>query len=226
MYDPAGPLGWHVSTTKGFDPTKIKTKPKAVFFVMPSERVVSHATYMNLFLSTAIERMVKDRTNRRVTLFLDEFANAGMIPNLLKYLALFRGQGCRFVFYTQTGTSQITRLYGREGLNDILSMVDCVVAFGIRDNESCQLLSTMAGSDTIKEFSQNRSTDDNGKPKFTTSANHQSRPLIRPEDIRRLPKDKALVFLDNLPPFLLDKVSYLDRPKMRKLASPNPYYER
>lgn len=226
VYDPAGPLGRHVSVTDGFDPSKIKAKRKAVFFVMPIDRVVSHAAYMNLFISTSIERMVKDHTNRRVTLFCDEICNAGPIPNLISYVAAFRGQGCRFVFYTQTGTSQLTRLYGREGLNDILSMIDCLVAFNIRDNESCRLFSEMAGYDTIKEFSQNRSTDDNGKPKFTMSANHQSRPLIRPEDIRRLPKDKAMVFLDNLPPFLLDKVSYLDRPKMRDLASPNPYYER
>jgi type IV secretion system protein VirD4 len=228
IYDPAGPLGRHVSVTDGFEPASIKAKRKAVFFVMPSERTVSHAPYMNLFLSTAIERMVTDRTNRRVTLFLDEFCNAGVIPNLLAYLALFRGQGCRFVFYSQTGTSQITRLYGREGLNDILSMVDCVVAFGLRDHESCRLLSDMAGHDTIKEFSQNRSADERqgGAPKFTTTASHQSRPLIRPEDIRRLPSDKALVFLSNHPPLLLDKVSYLQRTRLRKLASPNPYYER
>ena len=225
VYDGFGPLGAHASTTGGFDFARIKERPTVVYIILPAERVGTHGPWLNLVLSTAIERMGSDRTTKRVLCLLDEFANAGYLPNVLKAMGLYRGQGLQFALYAQTA-SQIRRLYGEDGLRDMLGMSESVQAFGVRDPETLKMLSELAGQDTVKIFGQSLSPDVASRhdPQFSTTAGEQGKSLIRPEDIRTLPTGQQLIFYRNLPPILAQTVSYLDRRRWRNQASPNPYY--
>ena len=225
IYDDFGPLGRSVSAINGFKFERIKNKPTCVYLIIPAERLATHANWLNLTLSVAIEQMALDRTNQRVLVVLDEFCNAGYLPGVLKAMGLYRSQGLQFAFYAQTA-SQIRRLYGEDGLRDFLGMSEVIQAFGVRDPETLRMLSELAGQDTVKEFSQNLQPDLMAGVHlgFSSGAMNQGRPLIRPEDIRTLPDDKQLIFYRNLPPFLADKVSYLSRRAWRKYADQNPYY--
>ena len=228
IYDDFGVLGKHVSAADGFDFARIKDKPTCVFIIIPSERVSTHGAWLNTLLSVAIERIGSDRTSKRVLFLFDEFANAGYLPGILRALGLYRSQGFQCAFYTQTA-SQIRRLYGEDGLRDFLGMCSVIQAFGVRDPETLRMLSELAGQDTVKEFSQNiqpemgHATDRFG---YSTSAANQGKALIRPEDIRTLPDNKQLVFIENKPPILMDKVSYLSRRLWRRWAQPNPYHRK
>ena len=229
IYDDLGPLGKHVSATDGFRFSRMKDKPTCAYIMMLPEMVTSHGSWLNLTLSTSIEQMGRDRTNKRVLCLYDEYANAGYTPNLLKSLGLYRKQGLIFSFYSQT-SSQIRRLYGDDGLRDFMGMCDVVQAFGVRDPQTLRLLSELAGQNTIKEYSQNLNLPNHltGDPnmRFSTGATNQGRSLIRPEDIRMMPDDKQLIFYKNLPPIMADKVSYLQRRSWLKYAAPNPYYRK
>lgn len=225
VFDGLGPLGRHVSRTDGFNFRTIKDQPTCVYLVMPSERVSTHQTWLNLVLSTAIEQMGQDRTTKRVLCLFDEFANAGYLPNVLKAVGLYRGQGIQFAFYTQTA-SQIRRLYGEDGLRDFLAMSETVQAFSVREPETLRMLSELAGQDTTKSGSQHLAPDPTGRGPlgFSTSSSEQGHAILRSEDIRTLDEDRQLIFFKNLPLILADKVSYLHRRKWRRWASENPYY--
>jgi type IV secretion system protein VirD4 len=229
IYSDGTPLAGHVSTTAGFDFRNIKRglKPKCVYLMIPPELVGTQSAWLNLVISTAIEQMGSDRTNKRVICLLDEFANAGYLPNLIKALGLYRKQGLQFAFYAQT-MSQIKRLYGQEGVTDMLAMCECIQAFGIRDPETLKMLSELSGQTTIKDVSTNFRADLRGTTQtdYTATASSQSQPLLRPDDIRTMPEEKQLIFWKNLPPILADKVSYLNRRAWRKRADPNPYYRK
>lgn len=224
-FDGFGPVGRSVSVTDGLDFTTLKTTPTVVYLCIPAERVTTHQLWLNLVLAMAIEQLGRDRTNRRVLCLFDEFGNV-TVPNIMKALGLYRGQGLQFALYAQTGVSQIREKYGEDGLRNMLSMMECIQAFGVRDADTNKTLSALAGQRTVKEFSQNLNPDINGEGRvgFSASASNQARPLIRPEEIRTLPADKSLVFLGNQQPMLLDKVSYLDRKRWRDAADPNPYH--
>ena len=227
IYDDYGPMGKHVSVINGFDFSTIKSKPTCVMLMIPSERTKTHASWLNLVMSYAIERMGQDRTNKRVICLFDEFFSIGIyMPNILRALGLYRGVGLIFLFYAQTA-SQASRIYSETGFRDFLGMCDVIQAFGVRDPQVLKMLSELAGNDTVREYSSNMQPDVMGSGQhigFSANASSQGRAIIRPEDIRTLPDDKQLVFYKNLPPILMDKVSYLNHPKWRKYASPNPYY--
>lgn len=228
LYDAFGPVGHHVSTTNGFDFATIKDQKTVVFLIVPPEFIESHQPFVNFMLSAATERMVQDRTNRGVLCIYDECANAGYLPVLLKSIALHRKFGLRYAIYTQS-MSQMRRLYGEDGLRDMLSLCGVLQAFGTREPETLKMLSELAGQDTHKEFSQSlqpNMDDPYARSGYTKSASNQGHALIRPEDIRTMPEDKQLVFIENHPPLILDKVSYLKRRAWRRCTDPNPYYRK
>ena len=226
VYDELGPLGKHCSAVGGFDFSTIKDRPTVVFLGWPAERTSTHAPWINAVTSVAIEQIARDRSTKRVMCLFDEFANAGYLPGVIKALGLYRSQGLQFVFYAQTA-SQIIRIYGSEGLRDFMGMCAVIQAFAVRDPETLRTLSELGGHETVRSVSHNVQADlhgHNGGAAFSSGSSAQGRPLVRIEEIRTLPDDKQLVFVDNKPPFLMEKVSYLSRRRWRRHADPNPYY--
>lgn len=226
LYDGFGYLGEHVSTTTGIDGRRIKDRPTALFVVTDTKKSETLKPWLQLVVSNLIEEVVADRTNRRVEIYCDEFGNI-YLPTIMRSLTLHRQQGLRYTLFTQTGTAQIREKYGEDGLRTLLGNLGTIQALGVRDRETLRYLSDIAGSMTVKEYSQNLSPplDASSRFGFSSGASNQGRPLIRPEDIHRMPSSKQLVFIENLSPFLLDKPRYLDRSDLNGRAAPNPYYE-
>jgi type IV secretion system protein VirD4 len=81
IYDRASPLGEHVSHSD-IDFKALKREPTTIYLIMPSDRAHTHAAWLNLVISLAIELVGRDRSNRRVLFLLDEMANLGYMPNI------------------------------------------------------------------------------------------------------------------------------------------------
>jgi type IV secretion system protein VirD4 len=227
IYDSYGPLGRHVSKP-GLDPISLKRRPTTVYVGLPTDFGVSHAPYINLTFSTLLESIGRDRSHTRVTVMLDELANIGYMPNLLRSMALYRTQGIRIHGYIQQ-VSQIRRLYGEEGWRDLVGLCDFVQAFGVTEYETLKLLSEMTGHATVEDVNQTVRPPHwgtLGQAEHSFSHARTGQPLLRPEDIRMLDSGKQLIFYRNAPPILADKVDYRSRPELLRVAKPNPYYER
>ena len=225
IYDSMSPLGHHVSHGT-IDFTSLKEKPKAIFVAMPSDRAGTHAAWLNLVISLAIELVGRDRSNRRVLFLLDEFANLGYLPNVLRGMAQYRGQGVQVWTIIQQ-ISQLERLYGRAGMRGFLGMSEIVNTFGVWEPETLSLLSKWMGSQTVRQFGQSITPDIDGRQfGFSYQASDFGTPLMRPEDIRTMSSNEQLIFYRNLPPIRAKKVSYLERKSLRTLADPNPYYRK
>ncbi len=226
-FDNFGPLGKHVSGDD-FDPTSIKRRPTTVYVCLPSDYIVTHAPWANLVFSTLIEAIGRDRSHARVTLLLDELANLGYMPNLLKAMALYRAQGIRVHGYIQQA-SQIHRLYGPHGWRDLVGMCDFVQAFGVTEFETCKLLSDMTGQATVEDVSQNLRPSALGgmsAADLSYGQSRTSRVLLTPDEIRTMDSNRQLVIYRNMPALVADKIDYRNRPHLRAAARPNPYYER
>jgi len=225
IYDGVGPMADHISSGT-LDFAALKHTPTTVYLIMPSDRAYTHAAWLNLVISLAIELVGRDRSNRKVLFLLDEFCNLGYLPHILRGMAQYRGQGV-MVWAIIQQINQLERLYKKEGMQEMLGMAELVNTFGTFDPETLQLLSKWIGQRTMRQFSQNITPQHvNREFGFQYSASDHGSPLIRPEDIRTMPSSDQLILYRNLPAIYARKVSYLTERRLRRRADPNPYYRK
>ena len=226
IYDAHGPLGEHVGRGT-FDFRDIRKRPTTVYIILPGDKLATHFAYLNLVISLAFDLIARDRSNKPVLFLLDELGNIGFLPSILRSMGLDRKNGYRIHGFVQS-LGMLSRLYGRDGLRDFLAMSDVVNAYGVRDHDTLQMLSSLAGQRTVKEISQNMHPlgDRNPLNDLGMGAANRASSLIRPEDIRTMPDHKQLIFCKNAPPFYAEKLNYLKVRKWRRWAQPNPYYRK
>lgn len=225
IYDSVGPMAQHVSCGE-IDFTVLKEKPVTIYISLPGDRIHTHAAWLSLVISLAIELIGRDRSNRRVLFLLDEFCNMGFMPNVLRAMAQYRGQGLQ-VWAIAQQLSQIEKIYGKEGLREFLGMAEVINSFGMWELQSMKIFAEMMGQSTARQFGHNITPEQNGGDfGFNYSASDHAQSLMRPEDIRTMSDHQQLIFYRNLPPILAEKVSYLHQKKWRKQAAPNPYYRK
>lgn len=230
IYDGHSPLGRHVSKKDGLkDFGELLDRPTIVLVVHLSDRS-AQAAYLNLVVSLAIEQVARRRQNKPVYFQIDEAAHLGdgYCPSILRAMGAYRKNGLRVSTWYQS-TGQILRAFGRDGLRDFMAMSDVVTASCVQnDFDTLELLSKLSGQNTAKDFSHNLRPDSKatefGEASF--GASDRGVPLLRPEDIRTMPANKQLIFYKNAPPFMAEKMSYLDHRSWRRQTDPNPYYRR
>ncbi len=225
IYDSAGPLGAHVSRGT-IDFAAMKDRPTTVYLIMPSDRIATHGAWLNLVISLAMEMVGRDRTNRKVLFLLDEMANLGYLPNVLRAMALYRGQGVGVWSIIQQ-LSQLERHYGKVGLKDMLGMSEIVNTFGVWEPETIKLISEWMGHQTIRDFGQSITpSQEDGRFAAHYNGGDKGMALLRPEDVRTLKSDEQLIFYRNMMPIKAKKVSYLKSWIMRWRADKNPYFRK
>ena len=223
IYDSGGPLGEHVSHGE-IDFKTLKREPTTIYLIMPSDRAHTHAPWLSLTMSLAIELVGRDRSNRRVLFLLDEMANLGYLPNILRGMAQYRGQGLQVWSIIQQ-LSQLERLYGKPGATQFVGTCEMINIFGVWDPETIEFVSRWLGQTTVRNFSYSVSKMPN--PSDFADVNYSTTDkaftLMRPEDIRTMGADQQLIFYRNLAPIKADKVHYHTHPEWSQWAEPNPY---
>ncbi len=223
IYDSVSPLGYHVSSGD-IDFKALKHEPTTIYVIMPSDRAHTHAPWLNLVMSLAIELVGRDRSNRRVLFLLDEMANMGYMPNILRGMAQYRGQGLQVWSIIQQ-LSQLEKLYGKAGSNQFVGTCELINIFGVWDPETIEFISKWVGQTTVRNFTYNVSkmTNPSDVADVNYSAADKALTLVRPEDIRTMSESEELIFYRNLAPIRARKVHYHTHREWREWADPNPY---
>jgi len=223
IYDSISPLGNHVSQGE-IDFTSLKREPTTIYLIMPSDRGHTHAAWLNLVMSLAVELVGRDRSNRRVLFLLDEMANMGYMPNILRGMAQYRGQGLQVWSIIQQ-LAQLEKLYGKAGSTQFVGTCEMINMFGVWDPETIEFISKWLGQTTVRNHSFNVSKMPN--PGDVADVNYstvdKAFTLMRPEDIRTMSENEQLIFYRNLAPIKAEKVHYYQHPLMSQWADPNPY---
>ena len=225
IYDRFGPLGQHVSRgTFSFD--ECKRQPTTVYLIMPSDRAATHAAWLNLAVGAAMEQVGRDRSDKRVLFLLDEFANLGYMPGVLRAMGQYRGQGVQVHTIWQQ-VSQAQRIY-KDGWREFLGLSEMVNIFGVWEPETLELVSKWVGNETVRDLSYTSHADVRfgGGQDVSLASSDRSRPLIRPEEVRMLPDGEQLVLYRNMAPLKAELVSYYKRRSWKRAAAPNPYRRR
>ena len=222
IYDENSPLGR--STARGsFRPEDLKNGRTDLFVILPGRFVETQGAWTNLVMSLCMEVVGRSENSRRVTFFLEEFANLGFMPGVRRAMAQYRAQGLQVVIVAQ-GLDQLRRLYGPEAIPEFISLVDGVQMFGVRDPQTLDLVAGWMGQYTAKTFSQNVRGEAALYPDLGLGIAETGVPLLRKEMIRQMGDDEQIIFFRNNPPLWARKVDYRKVRTLARRAAPNPYY--
>ncbi len=219
---PFGPSGRLAPSMEscGFRFRDLKTRKVTLFLVCDYSRMDVFAPWIGLLIWAALKELVREDNNIPVHFLLDEFTNYRLsgLPNALTALG---GYGIRCWMVTQE-LQEISRVYGRDALVTILSQTDVKQFFGVSSLETAQLVSRSLGEQELSSKNFGLGHDFFSAPSLSIGT--FAKPLLTPDQVRRLPEDEQIIFLKNLPPIRALKVGYQEAQPWRLQVKPNPLH--
>ncbi len=218
-FGPSGRLAASV-TSCDFRFRDLKNERMTIFMVADPSRMDVFAPWISLMVWAATKELIREDNAVPVQFVLDEFTNY-RLPGLPETLTALGGYGIRCMIVVQE-LQEIARVYGREALETILSQTDVKQFFGVASDATAQLVSRMLGEEVVASESFGMGSQFGQAPDF--SLGRKARPLLRPEELRRLPDDEQVIFVRNLSPIRALKVGYQEISPWRDQVAPNPLH--
>jgi type IV secretion system protein VirD4 len=165
----------------------------------------------------------------RLLLMIDELPSLGRLEILQTALAYMAGYGIKSYLITQD-VAQLQAAYGGPNSTETI-MANCHVQVAYAPNklETMELLSKLAGQATVRTEQRSYSGGRFGfRGNVQVSVAETERPLLTPDEARRLPPDDALLFVAGHAPIYGRKIKYYEDAtfsQRAKIAPPAPASE-
>lgn len=207
-------LARHVSRD-GFRLADLKEgEPVTLYLVCPSAHLVGDdRKWLNLVLSLICQQIGRPGRARETVLLIDEFPALKYLPNLMDALEQFREAGLRAHLIAQN-VGQILTVYGEDGLRRLWGVAENKAFFRMTDGETARVVSGWLGDKTETQY---RRTD------ARVSKNDVGVPLLRPEDLLRMPSDRQIILRPHMDPIRAEVFPYFKDRAWRSMVDPNPY---
>jgi type IV secretion system protein VirD4 len=157
----------------------------------------------------------------RLLMMIDELPSLGKLEILQTSLAYIAGYGIKAYLITQD-LGQLSAAYGGASGHDESIVANCqvLVAYAPNKLDTMELLSKLAGNTTIRTENKTYSGGRMSvmRNQVTIAVQEQERPLLTPDEARRLPPDDSLIFLAGQPPIYGKKIKYYQDPVFMERA--------
>lgn len=171
--------------------------------------------FLHQMLSKLTETWVptekRSHTVAPMLLIMDEFPQLGYLKSFESALAYTAGYGLRTLVICQD-LSQVYEAYGKN--ESITSNCEVVVMYATNKLETAKHFSQMLGEETIikDQISYSGQRTSLTLNHINTSEHAYKRPLLTPDELRRLPFDESIVFKTGHRPIRGKKVMYFQDP--------------
>lgn len=223
-----------VLAESSFSFADLKRSRASVYLVLPPDRLDSYRRWLRLMIAIALRECTRTpgRPAERVLFVLDEFPHLGPMGPVAQAISLLAGYGVSLWPLIQD-LSQLRATYPT-AWSSFLANVDVLQAFGTADQPTAELLSKMTGQATVVVESANESSGrshgdfslrGNAQRGSSMTLSETGRPLLLPDEVRRLPPGRQLLFVKGRGPILCDRLNYLEDPEFAGLYAANPMHE-
>lgn len=210
-----------------FDFSDLKTKKMTVYLVLPGDRMDTFSRWLRLMVQQAITvnaRNIADKPDQPILFVLDEMAALGHMSVVEQAYGLMAGYGMQLWGIVQD-LSQLKGIYG-ERWQSFIGNARAIQYFGSRDEFTAEYFSKLCGVATVWSLQSaiatavSTSTGGNGgsTSKSRTETDTRSatqRRLIFADELMRLPKEKQLVFIENMDPIQALRRSWFEDPALK-----------
>ena len=196
-----------------------------VYIVLPREYLSTFAPWLRLVISSCYywcthSAAKKPTVTQRVVFLLDEFANLGYMQNIMEAVSLGGGYGLTMWLILQD-LAQLKREYHSEW-ESFLANCAVIQTFAIQDPFTSQKIAQILGEMSIW---QRRLNKDDGRKLGRMRAGYEesSRPLLKPDELRRLHPARQLLLVRPYQPVVADKLVYYKDSLTASRAQDNPF---
>ena len=211
-----------LTSTDTIDFEEIGTKKTAVY-VISSDTHTAYDFLLTIFFSQMIQQLYDfadqngGKLKQRTYFILDEFANIGKIPDFDKKISTSRSRGISFSVILQT-VDQLEAVY-EKSYETIMGNCDTHLFLGSNSYKTLEYFSKQLGEKTIERDSVSINRDrQNWKTGKSVSDQIMARPLMTPDELRRLDNDLCIIFEKGIKPVKANKFYYFKHPMAKKLA--------
>ena len=209
-----------VTSTDTINFEEIGNKKTAVY-VISSDTHTAYDFLLTIFFSQMIQQLYNyadlngGKLKVPVFFILDEFANIGRIPDFDKKISTSRSRGIQFSVILQN-LDQLEAVY-EKSYETIMGNCDTHVFLGSNSFKTVEYFSKALGEKTISRDSKSTNRDKHlHKQGSSLSEQIMARPLMTPDELRRMDNDICIIFEKGIKPVKADKYYYFEQPKLNK----------
>jgi type IV secretion system protein VirD4 len=226
----ANPLIDAATSRNDFDWRNLRKWPMSVYLGIQPGDLPLLRPLLNLFIEQAIALQTEElpehnaALTEQVLMLLDEATAPGRIPILAHAISYLPGYNVRLLLVIQA-YSQLRDVYGPNQADTMMKSLAARVLYAPKDYAEANEISQELGNTTVrvKNLSQPRLTllASKGQRSGNVSSSEQKRPLLLPQEVKELGRDRELLLYEGLRPVLARKNRYFkDRFFRRRLLSP------
>jgi len=234
---------YETTCTSTFNFSQCAEQVMTVYMLAPHDLLdMGPAKVFSTLTTAALGELVRFNPRRRVRtiVMLDEFFELPL--NGIDHTLISARKANTVLWLCLQDVAELKDLYSRT-FETILNSAGCVQILGASDLEGSTLVSNLLGQTEVttktKTWSHSAAYTYLSDPptweqlrklNSTINESRQVRPLMLPQEVRWLGKSKAgneqqILFMRGAAaPILAERKSYLDVPKLRRIAGKNPYY--
>jgi type IV secretion system protein VirD4 len=224
----ANPIVDAATSANDFDPRDLRRRRMSVYVGITPDHLSEAALIVNLLFSQIINLNTKklpeaDPTLRcQCLLLLDEMTAIGKIHILARAVAYMAGYNLRLLSVVQS-IAQLESVYGRADARTFLTNHAMQILYAPREQKDANDYSEMLGTftDQSRSISRSRAVF-NGRGGTSESMSEQRRPLLLPQELKELSRDKEIIVLENTKPILADRICYWRDPVFASRVSAAP----
>jgi type IV secretion system protein VirD4 len=216
------------TSASDFDLRDLRKKKMAVYLGIKPRDFERLQVVMNVFFQQAIGEQtaelpeINPLLKYQLLVVLDEFTAVGRIPILLNSIAFVPGYNVRTLTVIQT-PSQLDECYGPNGRKIMLKTLAARIIFPPNDMEDARNISEELGYTTVKSRSRTVPGVMGGSNRSpSTNLTDQRRALMLPQEIKEMPADQQLLFVEHVLPVKCRKIKYFEDPIFKERLLPPP----
>ncbi|MDT1064698.1 type IV secretory system conjugative DNA transfer family protein [Paracoccus sp. CPCC 101403] len=209
----------------------LRRRPVSVYLVVNSDSIQTLAPLIRLFFGELIATLRASMPDPQrepwpVKMILDEFDQLGRMTIVVQALKQLAGHGARVSIITQS-VPGLEKIYGKEDRLSIESAAGMKLYLAANDKMTAQEISESLGKTTRLSLSDSYAPDRSGLLRRTISRRNEERPLLSPDEISRLDRNKVILIPERQQPIMARRIVYYEDPFFRKIMAaqtgPLPY---
>lgn len=227
----ANPLLDRATSRNDFDLRDVRRRPMSIYIGIRPADLHRLKPLLNLLIEQAIGLQTKTLPEHdpslkyQVAMILDEAPAIGRIPILAESIAYLPGFNVRTLLVVQA-LSQLRDVYGVQTAETMMKSLAVRIAYAPKDFGEANELSQELGNATVRVKTISKPLfdvfDRQGRRSRSVSISEQRRPLLLPQEIKELGRDREILIYEGLRPVLARKNRYFQDRRFRARLFPPP----